>query len=121
MNSELPLAADKKLTITYRVEPGCLGPQGSDHITMFCRVAQKEFEPVEPDVISWDIVPRNDKLQPEMQYAIAGKKISLEQAEKYLILFEKDLDEIEEDFDERIAELIEKFLKAVNSEQRIER
>ena len=56
-----------------------------------------------------------------MQYAIAGKKISLEQAEKYLILFEKDLDEIEEDFDERIAELIEKFLKAVNSEQRIER
>ena len=113
MSCDLPLAKDKKLTITYRVEPGCLGPQGSDHITMFCRVAQKEFEPVESDVITWDIVARDDKLLPEMQFSIDGKKITLEQAEQYLILFEKDLDEIEEDFDGRIAELIEKFLKAI--------
>jgi hypothetical protein len=113
MNDTLPLAEDNKLTVLFRVESGCLGPQGKDHVVMFCRVAQQEFQSLESGVIHWDIVPRSDKSLPEMQFSLAGKKISYAQAEQYLALFDKVLDEIEDDFDDKLAALIVKFLAAV--------
>ena len=40
----MQLADDKKIRLMYRVEPGCLGPQGAEHIEDFCRYANKHIK-----------------------------------------------------------------------------
>ena len=41
MTTQTP--TEKKLTIQIRVEPGCLGPDGKEHIETFCVAAAKIF------------------------------------------------------------------------------
>jgi len=113
MKTGLPLPEDKKLSIIFRVEPGCLGPQGSGYIDQFCDQAQNEFKSLDSDFIIWNVVPRSDKSLPEIQFALAGKRISSLQAEKYLALFGKVLDDAENAFDDKLESLIVKFLAAV--------
>ena len=95
MKDSLPLSEDKKLSVIYRVEPGCLGPLGKSHISEFCNSAQTELSSLASDYIIWNIVPRNDKSLPELQYTLAEKRISHSQAEKYLAFFGEILDEFE--------------------------
>ena len=35
MKNNLPLPAEKKLMVLFRLEAGCLGPDGKDHIDKF--------------------------------------------------------------------------------------
>lgn len=111
MKNSLPLPQEKKLTIVFRVEPGCLGPSGNSHVDEFCGYAQKECEQLDADFVHWEIMPRHDKTMPEMQYQINKKKLSHDKAAKYLELFKKDLDEFEEHLHKKIAYLIDAFLK----------
>lgn len=110
MNHMLPLPQDKKLTIVFRVEPGCLGPDGHSQVEDFCFFAQKEFEQLDSDFIHWEITPRFDKSLPEMQYQINNKKLTHDKAEKYLSLFNKGLDEFEAHLHNTLASQIDKFL-----------
>lgn len=110
MKNNLPLPQEKKLTILFRVESGCLGPQGATHIEEFCRLAQQEFASVDADFIHWEIIPRHDKSLAEMQYQVSNKKLSHDQAAKYLAVFNKDLDEFEGHLHQKLAVLIEQFL-----------
>ena len=110
MKNNLSLPQDKKLTAVVRVELGCLGPDGSVHIEEFCGVAQKEIGPIYSDFINWEIVPRFDKSLPEIQYKIINKNLTLDQAEKYLALFNKNLDEFEGLMQEKLASLIDQYL-----------
>ena len=110
MKHNLPLPQEKKLTILFRVESGCLGPQGSTHIDEFCHFAQKEFETVDADFIHWEIVPRHDKSLAEMQYQVSNKKLSHDQAAKYLEVFDKNLDEFEGHLHHKFALLIDQYL-----------
>ncbi len=110
MKTNLPLPQDKKLTVIFRVESGCLGPEGKDHIAEFCDFAQKEVELIDSDFVHWDIVPRNDKRKPEMQYKINNKSITHDMAERYLQLFKKSLDEFEGHLNEKLSTLIDQFL-----------
>ncbi len=89
MSNSLSLPKEKKLTVTYRVEPGCLGPKGADHIEKFCLFAQKQVESIDADFVHWEIVPRYDKSLPEMQYQIGKKRLSHDKAATYLQLFGK--------------------------------
>lgn len=109
MNKNLPLPAEKKLTVEFRVEPGCLGPDGLDYVDDFCIYAQKEIEPVDADFIHWDIAPRFDKATPETQYKINNKKLSYDKAAKYLEIFDKDMNEFEGRLYENFALLIEQY------------
>ena len=61
MKDNLPLPEEKKLTVLFRLEPGCLGPKGVEHIDNFCQLAQKEFKSFHSDFVQWTIVPRIDK------------------------------------------------------------
>ncbi len=106
----MPLTPEKKLNVLYRVEPGCLGPDGIQQIEDFCRFAEIEVKTVDSELIHWEIVPRYDKKLDEMTYRVMGKKLSYQQAEKYLTIFDKSLDNFEEHLHEKLAELIEKFL-----------
>ena len=110
MKTKLPLPQDKKLTVVFRVEPGCLGPDGKDHIEEFCRYAEKGVESVDSDFVHWEIVPRHDKSLPEMQYKVANKNLTHDQAAKYLEIFEKNLDEFEGHLHEKLALLINGFM-----------
>lgn len=110
MKHSLPLPEDKKLSVTYRVEPGCLGPEGKEHISDFCNFAQGELRSLDSDYIAWNVEPRSDKTLPEMQYSIVGKRMNHSQAEKYLAIFNKSLDEFESHLDDKLATLIDDFM-----------
>jgi hypothetical protein len=111
MKYNLPLPENKKLTVTYRVESGCLGPSGASHISAFCEYTQGKIQSLDADYVIWDITPRHDKALPEMQYSVAGKRINHIQAEKYLAVFGKSLDEFEGHLVDKLAGLIDEFFK----------
>ena len=105
----LPLSQDKKLKVIFRVEAGCLGPEGKEHVDAFCTFAQKEVESVDSEFVQWEMVPRHDKSLPEVQYQIAGKNLSHDQVARYLELFRENLDEFEGHMHERLVQLIDRY------------
>ena len=109
MNDPSALPKEKKLTVVFRVEPGCLGPKGKLHAQEFCDLAIQDMEPVDADFVHWEIVPRYDKSLSEMEYQVLGKKMTHDQAARYLALFNKDLDEFEGHLHDHLALLIEGF------------
>lgn len=112
MKINSPLPQDKKLTVVCRVESGCLGPEGEDHVEGFCGFAQKELEPIDSDFIRWEVVPRDNKSQPETQYELDNKTLSPDKVARYLEMFNKNLDDFQEELDERLILLIEQYMKA---------
>lgn len=104
------LTDEQKLVITFRVEPGCLGPTGAELVDGFCEYAQQAMQTVDADYVVWNIVPRSDKTLPEMECMIVGKKLTLTQADKYLSVFGKTLDEFETHLGEKLAALINSYL-----------
>jgi hypothetical protein len=106
MSSVITLSVEQKLTLTYRVEPGCLGPTGADRIEGFCAYAQSQMQSIDADCIHWNITPRFDKSLPEMAYQVLGKRMTQQQAEKYLAHFGKRLDDLEGHLTDKLAELI---------------
>ena len=110
MNNLTPLHEDKKLSVTYRVEAGCLGPDGLNYITDFCKFAQAELQTSDSAYIAWNIVHREDKTLPEMQYNLAGKTMNNHQAEKYLSIFGKTIDEFEDNLNDQLTTLIHQFM-----------
>lgn len=109
MNNRLPLPKDKKLTVLIRLEAGCLGPDGEDHIEKFCHYAQKEVESIDSDFIHWEIMPRLDMVFAETEYRISNKNMSHDKAVKYLELFKRNLDEFEEHVHDKLIMLIEQY------------
>ncbi len=110
MKSNLPLADDKKLTVVFRLETGCLGPAGETHIEAFCQLALNKFSSMHSDFLHWGIVPRYDKSLPEMQYVFNYKNLSQEQATKFFALFDVSLDEFEDTLHKKLTVLIEQYL-----------
>lgn len=108
------LSKNEKLLVVYRVEPGCLGPEGGRYIVEFCDVAQAVFRSLDSDYVIWDIIPRHDKSLPEIQYSLAGKTLTNEQAEKYLTLCGQVLDNIEGDMGDKLETLITRYMNHVN-------
>ena len=111
MSSQAPLPKDKKLAFVFRVEPGCLGPDGLKKIAKFCDFAHDDIESIDSNFVHWEIVPRFDKSLPEMELMIGDKSLSREKAARYLQAFDKDLDVFEEHFHDRLTSLIEEYIK----------
>jgi hypothetical protein len=110
MKHQLPLPEERKLTVVFRVEPGSLGPNGSDYVEGLCETAQKHFDVIDSGFFRWEIGPRLDKKLPEIEYKINNKKLSNNQAETYLKIFERSKEGFETVLAETIAELINDFL-----------
>lgn len=110
MEFDLPLPLYKKLTVTFRVEPGCLGPDGMDHIEGFCKHAKKSVAELDSDFVRWVIVPRYDKSLAETEYKTNNKILDHNKAQMYLKVFGKDLDDFEEHLQEKLSELIDEYL-----------
>jgi len=110
MNIKLPLDEDKKLSVTFRLEAGCLGPEGETQIEAFCESAQKMINKINADFVIWNIVPRHDKKLPELEYKLNNKKLNHDKAVKYLSLFNKSLDYFEESLQDKLAIYIDEYL-----------
>lgn len=110
MSNAQPITEDKKLSVIYRIEAGCLGPEGDTHVVAFCEFAQKAFQSVNANYINWFIVPRDDKSLPEMSYSAIGKKMSHSQADKYLAHFDQSLDAFEMDLGKKMAAVINQYM-----------
>lgn len=110
------LDSNKKLAITYRVEGGCLGPVGHMHIDKFCDYAQENIKNKNDNFISLKIAPRHDKSLPEMQFNLLSKKITHDQAEKYLSFFNLSLENFEGELSDQLTQLIQTYVnKHINS------
>ncbi|MCK4743947.1 MAG: hypothetical protein KAT25_09025 [Sulfuriflexus sp.] len=108
MKTELP--QEKKITAECRVEGGCLGPVGDDYVDGFCNFAKDELAFVYAHIVNWQIVPRRDKSLSEMQYKVANKNLSKNQAKKYFELFGEDINEFESLLDDKLIALIEQYM-----------
>jgi hypothetical protein len=111
MQTNTELSQEKKLTVLCRVEPGCLGPDGKDHIEGFCRFALMAMQLTHSAFIHWVIIPRYDKTLPEIQYQVNDRNLSDAQAAKYLILVGKNASQFTIELDEKLARLIELYLE----------
>lgn len=105
------LKDDQRISIVFRVEPGSLGPEGSEHAEEFCRYATGEFHTLNKDFANWIIIPRYNKQLPELEYRINQKSLPPVKARQYLALFKQDIAKFEEEVEERIAELVEEFFE----------
>lgn len=112
MGTKLPLKEEQKLTVICRIEPGCLGPDGNDHVEDFCQFGQPLVTPIDADFVIWKILPRKDKSLPEMSYSINNKTLDHLKAEKYLNLFNKDLNTFEEHLHDKVAQIIDDYLES---------
>ncbi|NOY66310.1 MAG: hypothetical protein GXP13_02725 [Gammaproteobacteria bacterium] len=100
---------DKKLTVIFRVESGCLGPEGKSHIVGFCNFAHNKFLDNNVSYLQWQISPRLDKTLPEIQYKLGNKTLSHEKAARYLSVFKENIDTFEEHLNEKLMLLIDEY------------
>jgi len=100
----------KKLTVFYKMEPGCLGPDGVSLIEDYCHFAQSSIEKLNYSFANWVIEPRYDKNLPEVQYKINGRELLPSMVERYLVFFDITLDGFEDSFNEILTEAIEEFV-----------
>jgi len=112
MSKNVILSDDKKLHVIYRLEAGCLGPKGVDYIKEFCVFAKSRFDLIDSDFILWEILSRDDKALPEIDYKINHKKLSQAKTEKYLAMLDINIDEFEEKIHGRMPDLIEEYFEA---------
>ncbi|WP_372871790.1 hypothetical protein [Shewanella sp.] len=98
------------LLILHRLEPGCLGPDGLQHVEQFCMLAEKSIQGLAPEVCHWKLVPRIDKALPEMSYFLGNKQLTKEQTDRYLEMFSLEIDEFEEKFHAKLTQLINQYL-----------
>ena len=101
---------EKKLTILYRVEPGCLGPNGKQQIDEFCQFAAAKLRQLDSLFLIWDIQPRSDKRLPEIQFQFMRKNISYHQATIYLEKIGKNITQFSNKIDDEMANYIDMFL-----------
>ncbi|MEQ3515667.1 hypothetical protein ABMY35_20305 [Pseudoalteromonas sp. BZB3] len=101
------MSKDMRIQLLYRVEPGCLGPDGIDYIEEFCQFAVKKIPPPNYAILSF--VPRYDKLLDEKEYSLLNRKLTQGQVDSYFQKIEKPLEEFESQVDELIAFAVDAF------------
>lgn len=109
MNTVASISEEKKLLLTYRVEPGCLGPDGISYIKDFCTHACDAFINHHSNYVAYQFIPRYDKSLAEMEFSINNKRLSEEKANQYMSLFAQTLEGFEEDLQDQLTSLIDTF------------
>jgi len=103
-------STDDKLIIECRIEEGCLGPSGADHVDAFCEFATLALADINTEKMTCYVTPRENPSQQEFQYKLIDKKLSLQQANRYLAALGIEKLELEHRIDDRFLELIEQFM-----------
>ncbi|WP_136678515.1 hypothetical protein [Neptunomonas sp. XY-337] len=103
------LPDNKKITVIFRIEAGCLGPQGASHVVDFSGVAQQKLAARFPDFIKWDVSPRDDKNLPELDYGIGARLLTRDQAQRYLAALDTPIDDLEQQVFDHLPQLIDQY------------
>ena len=111
MTEASPIPEDTQLTVLYRVEPGCLGPDGKTLVEEFCQYAHSGFQLLNIAGINWQVVPRYDKSLVEIEYQLNGKKLTNDQADQCLERLGRELDDFEIMLGDRLASMIDRFTR----------
>jgi hypothetical protein len=99
------------LELRFRLEPGCLGPDGKHYIEAFCQLINRLHFSVSG--IQLSVFPRYDKSLSESEFLLEGKLISSSQAQKLLSLTQHSITDIEDSIDDFITTKIEQFMTSV--------
>jgi len=110
MTQNVLIEDERKLVVVFRVEPGSLGPDGVDHVIGFCLYSQQELENNNEKLVRCEIIPRNDKSLPEMEYRVSNKKLSHGQASKYLSALGGSLDAFDDALLDSMSNFIEQYM-----------
>lgn len=105
----MKISDEKKIRLMYRVEPGCLGPEGVNHIEDFCRYANKHIK--SPYYAQFLFLPRHDKQKAERQYSVKNRNLSQAQAKVYFEHIDIEIEEFEEQLDELLSKTIDIYFK----------
>lgn len=105
----MQLSDDKKMRVLYRVEPGCLGPTGTQYIEAFCRFANKQI--TSPHYAQLLFLPRYDKQKDERQYSVNSRNLSQLQAKMYLQHFSVNIVDFEDQLDQLLTKAIDLYFK----------
>ena len=105
----MQVAENKKITVIFRIEPGCLGPQGNSHVEKFCEQAKRVFMQRNTAFANWMIVPRYDKNLPELDYMLAQRPLSREHAARLLDFFGQDIEQFEMEAVDLLPEMIDQY------------
>lgn len=105
----MQIPEDKKITVIFRIEPGCLGPKGPEHVDKFCDSANNKLATLHPEFVNWQVVPRHDKTLPELDYALRQRPLSREHASRYFAHFQMDIDAFEMSVFDDLPEMIDQF------------
>lgn len=103
------LPENKKMTVLFRMEPGSLGPDGALYIEEFCSFAQLQLRACADPYILWQIVPRMDKSLSEMEFQLAGKKLTRIKAGQYLAVFGDELSRFEDKLEDNLEAIINQY------------
>ena len=100
-----------KLTVCLRIESGCLGKNGATHVEDFCLFAAKHTQHYYSDDIIWQYQPKEDKLLPEMDFYVKNKRLTRQQAQRYLKVATsiETLIQLEDNIQLKLIELVEQF------------
>jgi hypothetical protein len=98
-----------QLTVLYRLEPGCLGPEGKAFIEEFCQFAMPLIAAQTASYMVWQLVPRYDKTLAEIEYSMSGKRLSESQGERVLAMYGASADAIVEQLNDQMTWLIDQF------------
>ncbi|MCF6441280.1 hypothetical protein L1077_17735 [Pseudoalteromonas luteoviolacea] len=101
--------SDLLLYIQLRLEPGCMGPQGKDHIEAFCK--KENASPWQNQFATVSVVPRYDKTLPEWEYRVKNKLLSTEQADKFISMHDMTKPDLEDDIESHMAEEIDAYMQ----------
>ncbi len=104
------LSDDKKIIVIFRVEPGCLGPDGADHVEAFCLFAMQHITQLHANFVKWSVLPMYDKSLPEIEFRLGKMGLPDEKVNRYLTIFDNNLDDFEMIIIDKISELINQFL-----------
>ena len=104
-------ASTTRLTIQIRLEPGCLGPDGKQHIDTFCAADNRILAAIEPRRVHWVLLPRHDKQLAEQASFLDGRPLSETQATLLLQRMGLTLDPLLEQSDAVLSQLIERYQK----------
>jgi len=93
----------------YRLEPGCLGPDGAQYITEFCQFAQPLVSSHAPVFMQCVLTPRFDKSLPELQFSLGGRILTEAQAERLCSSYQTDADTLVEELNHHLMLLIDQY------------
>ncbi|KZN45499.1 hypothetical protein [Pseudoalteromonas luteoviolacea] len=101
--------SDLQVCIQLRLEPGCMGPQGKDHIETFCQ--KENTSPWQNHFAIVSVVPRYDKTLPEWEYRLKNKLLKAEQANRVVEMHNTSKADLEEEIETHIAHEIDRYME----------